>query len=199
MSLLMQVFERVRNECPESLGRLVGLPGDIGQECLGLSEEDEQLVVDNASVVLHLAATVQFNVPLRDSLRMNVLGTRYVMKLCKKMKKLEVCGPLTLWQWMCINNFLLSLSPSIPPSLPPSPHSSFFYAPLTPFCIPYSLHRHEGGVVSQLWCQILHQWPQLPPGGHIKVSSVSDDYQTYMYMCAVLLEFVCHQKSSNEK
>lgn len=72
------------------LERLVGVPGDLSKEGLALSEEDEQSLIENVSVVIHLAATIQFNVGLRESLTMNVLGTRRVMLLCKKIKKLIV-------------------------------------------------------------------------------------------------------------
>lgn len=87
----LQVFEKIRTDFPDALDRLVPVSGDISKERMGLSEEDEALLVENVAVVLHLAATVQFNAPLRDSLKMNVIGTRSVMNLCKKMKKLEVC------------------------------------------------------------------------------------------------------------
>lgn len=87
---LLQVFERVRSEYPDMLERLVGVPGDISKDGLGLSQKDKEMLVENASVVIHLAATIQFNVALRESLVLNVLGTRRVMELCKMMKKLDV-------------------------------------------------------------------------------------------------------------
>ena len=68
----------------------MGIPGDISKEELALSKEDEQTLIENVSVVIHLAATIQFSVSLRESLTMNLLGTRRVMLLCKKMKKLDV-------------------------------------------------------------------------------------------------------------
>ena len=86
------------------LERLVGIPGDISKEELGLSKEDEQTLIENVSVVIHLAATIQFSVSLRESLTLNLLGTRRVMMLCKKMKKLDVRKSYYITK---INHYLL--------------------------------------------------------------------------------------------
>jgi len=47
------------------LDKLVPIAGDITEPDLGLSEEDKQLIVQNVSVVFHLAATVRFDAPIR--------------------------------------------------------------------------------------------------------------------------------------
>ena len=58
--------------------------GDISRPGLGISEEDEEILVGSVSIVFHLAATIQ---SLRDALQYNVIE---MVKLCCKMKKLQV-------------------------------------------------------------------------------------------------------------
>ena len=83
----------VRKNSPDALQRVVPVEGDISQPGLGIGEEDIQTITDSVSVVFHLAANINFNAPLRDALQYNVLGVREMIKLARKMKKLEV-GPM---------------------------------------------------------------------------------------------------------
>lgn len=49
------------------------------------------------SVVFHLAATVAFNLPLKDAMTINVNGTEEVIHLCRRLKKLQVNVPVFLF------------------------------------------------------------------------------------------------------
>lgn len=57
---------------------------------LGLSDEEYGFLVENVSVVFHVAASVRFDEPIRDATIMNVRGTREVVQLAKQMKHLKV-------------------------------------------------------------------------------------------------------------
>ena len=85
-----QAFSHVIEKVPGALGRLVAIEGDISKPGLGISEEDTKSITECVSVVFHLAATIRFNEQLRKSLQFNVLGVREVIRLSRKMKKLEV-------------------------------------------------------------------------------------------------------------
>lgn len=64
---------------------------------LGITIEDEQLLVNDVSIIFHLAATVRFDEPLTDAVLMNTRGTRELVNLAKKMKNLEVrLSPITV-------------------------------------------------------------------------------------------------------
>lgn len=52
------------------------MTGDVGQENLGLSNHDRQKLIDNVNVVIHSAATLDFNETLRPTVNINLLGTR---------------------------------------------------------------------------------------------------------------------------
>lgn len=62
----------------------------MGQENLGLSSEDETKLVDNVNFVFHSAATLDFEASLKTTVDINLLGTRRIVNLCKKIKNLRV-------------------------------------------------------------------------------------------------------------
>lgn len=64
------------------------------EENLGISPEDSEFLENNIDIVFHSAATVRFEEPLRLAIRMNVIATKKMIQLCKRMKKLIVCKSL---------------------------------------------------------------------------------------------------------
>lgn len=85
-----ELFECIRQmKDGNPLEKVIPLSGDIIQEDLGLSSDDQRLIFDNVSVVFHCAATVRFDERLRDAIQMNVVGTQRLLRLCDKMKKLD--------------------------------------------------------------------------------------------------------------
>lgn len=75
---------------PEALKKIILVDGDLGSCNLGLSASSLQTLTKHISVVFHCAATVRFNEPLKDAISINVYGTIELVRLCKKMQKLEV-------------------------------------------------------------------------------------------------------------
>lgn len=49
-----------------------------------------KIFVFQVSVVIHSAATTNFNEPLLKALEINYEGTRKVLNLCKKIKNIQV-------------------------------------------------------------------------------------------------------------
>lgn len=86
--LQSKVFDRLKKESPASLAKLVPVSGDITNDGLGLSDEDRQRIVEEVAVVFHAAATIKFDEELRNSININVLGTKRVLDLCSKMRNL---------------------------------------------------------------------------------------------------------------
>lgn len=58
--------------------------------CLGLAEEDYEMLTEKINIVFHAAANVQFTEQLYSSLKVNTRGTREMINLCLKMKSLQV-------------------------------------------------------------------------------------------------------------
>ncbi|CAB3257546.1 unnamed protein product [Arctia plantaginis] len=85
------VFEKLlQSNSTDVFKKLTPISGDVGEENLGLSPQDRQMLVDNVNVVIHSAATLDFQENLRPTIKINLLGTRRVMELCKDAKNLKV-------------------------------------------------------------------------------------------------------------
>lgn len=85
------VFDRIRGKTPEMLERVEFITGDLGDAAqIGLSDQDRERLLEEVTIVFHVAATVRFNESLRDAANLNTLGTQRVMELCVKMRNLKV-------------------------------------------------------------------------------------------------------------
>lgn len=85
------VFEKLlQSHTTDVFQKLIPIAGDVGEENLGLSPQDRQTLVDNVNVVIHSAATLDFQESLRPTVNVNLLGTRRIMELCKDAKNLKV-------------------------------------------------------------------------------------------------------------
>lgn len=81
-------FKVLRETDPDAFKKLRLIRGDILEEDLGISVTDREELVQNVNVVIHCAATVKFNLPLRDAVEFNVCGTYKVLQLAKEMRTL---------------------------------------------------------------------------------------------------------------
>lgn len=89
--LCSQLFDTIKEQKPGLMEeKLFPVQGDMTELRLGLSDDDYNFLVDNISIVFHVAASVRFDEPIRDATIMNVRGTREVVKLAKQMKHIEV-------------------------------------------------------------------------------------------------------------
>lgn len=80
------IFAEVPNS---SLQKVVAIQGDITLPGLGISEEDEERLIEKVSVIFHSAATVKFDEELTKSVQMNIEGTRMIVDLAHKMPNLK--------------------------------------------------------------------------------------------------------------
>ncbi|KAI8333643.1 male sterility protein-domain-containing protein [Chlamydoabsidia padenii] len=69
--------------------KIIPISGDIISPDLSMSNDDREKVVDNIQVVLHCAATVDYNERLDLSLETNTLGTLRLMDLADECNKME--------------------------------------------------------------------------------------------------------------
>jgi fatty acyl-CoA reductase len=66
------LFDILRKERPNDLGKIIPINGDITSEELGISESDQALLCQKVSVVFHSAATVKFDEKLKLSVTINM-------------------------------------------------------------------------------------------------------------------------------
>ncbi|XP_077994959.1 fatty acyl-CoA reductase 1-like [Glandiceps talaboti] len=85
-----QLFDKVREENPSGLERLVAVKSDMLEPGLGLSDEDRKMLQQEVGVVFHVAATVKFDEKMKLSYQLNVKSIHELLKLCKDMSNLEV-------------------------------------------------------------------------------------------------------------
>ncbi|XP_037772550.1 putative fatty acyl-CoA reductase CG5065 isoform X1 [Penaeus monodon] len=83
------LFDKIKESQPEVLQKVFAVKGDITMEGLGLSDEDEARLADEVNVLFHAAATINFTEPMRVAVNMNMLGTKRVVSLARKMRNLQ--------------------------------------------------------------------------------------------------------------
>ncbi|XP_066250286.1 putative fatty acyl-CoA reductase CG8306 [Euwallacea similis] len=84
----MPVFERLRRKDSNAFKKIVPVCGDLYTENLGLNPQDLNLLIENVSVVFHMAATLKLEASLKDAIEQNTSGTAMVLDVVKQLKKL---------------------------------------------------------------------------------------------------------------
>ncbi|XP_052748773.1 putative fatty acyl-CoA reductase CG5065 isoform X2 [Galleria mellonella] len=84
------LFTRLKQNKADCLTKLIPIVGDITERNLGMTPADERLLIEKVSVVFHSAATVQFNDPLPEAVRVNVEGTKNIIDFCHKLKNIDM-------------------------------------------------------------------------------------------------------------
>ena len=69
--------------------RLTAVAGDIEDPALGLADGTAERLQREVGTVLHCAASVSFDLPLAESRRVNVEGTRHVLDFARRCSKLQ--------------------------------------------------------------------------------------------------------------
>ena len=87
------VFDELRRHHGASFSsfisqRVEAVEGDLLRPDLGISNAAQ--VQKEVSVMMHMAASVHFNCPLKDNYRSNVEGSLRVLDFCRKCPKLQV-------------------------------------------------------------------------------------------------------------
>lgn len=90
LSLSRQLFEKLRRDSPGELSKIIPVAGDVTEPELGISADDQDMLIRSVSVVFHSAATVKFDEALKLSVTINMLGTKRLVQLCHRMRNVEV-------------------------------------------------------------------------------------------------------------
>ena len=67
--------------------KVIPVNGDVGNEFLGMSEDQAREIMQDCDVIINSAGNVTFNPPLESALRTNVVGTNNVLKLARMMNR----------------------------------------------------------------------------------------------------------------
>ncbi|XP_043272108.1 fatty acyl-CoA reductase wat-like [Venturia canescens] len=80
------IFDRMKVENPNFQSKISIVEGDLLQENLGLSAEVRAKLINETTIIYHNASNVKFDVKLNLLIRVNVLGTKYVLDLARDCK-----------------------------------------------------------------------------------------------------------------
>ncbi|KAL9881337.1 fatty acyl-CoA reductase wat-like [Glossina fuscipes fuscipes] len=84
----ISIFQRARDEQPESFKKIHAIAGDCRELGLSISSEDLKRI-ENVTIIFHSAANVRFDNPLKESIFVNLRGTHEVLKIAETMTKLK--------------------------------------------------------------------------------------------------------------
>mgnify|MGYP000925289276 CR=1 FL=1 len=87
---IWQIFNKFWTENPNILRKVVAVTGDVGNADLGLSLKDKRMLLNEVTVVFHVAATLKLDANLKDAINMNTEGTLRLLQLSCEMKNLVV-------------------------------------------------------------------------------------------------------------
>ncbi|KAG9510782.1 Fatty acyl-CoA reductase 1, partial [Fragariocoptes setiger] len=80
-----RVFDRIRHREPKLLQKVRAIRGDVTFDELAISNEDLNTLKNDVSVIIHSAATIRFDEPLKRAIRLNVTATKRVLELAYKL------------------------------------------------------------------------------------------------------------------
>lgn len=84
------LFNKLQKESPQVFSKVKYVDGDMLLDGLGLTEGALSELQDKVNVVVHSAASVRFDAPLRDAVNMNLQGTKKLLDIARLFKRLEV-------------------------------------------------------------------------------------------------------------
>jgi len=86
----MPLFDKLKEIDSEATKKVIPIPGDITHRRLGISDADWLRVTSDVNVVIHSAATVRFDEPLRVAMQMNCVAVKEVVGLVREVANLSV-------------------------------------------------------------------------------------------------------------
>ncbi|XP_044011552.1 fatty acyl-CoA reductase wat-like isoform X2 [Aphidius gifuensis] len=84
------VFDKLRELQPKFTSKVVIIEGNLESPNLGLSDDDKNIIINEASIFIHNASNVKFDLRVSQSLNCNVIGTKNMLDLATQCKHLEV-------------------------------------------------------------------------------------------------------------
>ncbi|ERL90271.1 fatty acyl-CoA reductase wat [Dendroctonus ponderosae] len=83
------LFDRLKKEKPKCRNKVEAIAGDCSIAGLGISITDRQRLISNINVILHVAATVNFNEHIKLAYNINVNGTKDLINLAREVQNLK--------------------------------------------------------------------------------------------------------------
>lgn len=86
----LKVFENLKASDPSLLDKLVPIEGDLlTSPSAGIADADIKTLKETANFVFHCAASVKFDEPLKNAIKINTISTRNMLNLAETFDNLE--------------------------------------------------------------------------------------------------------------
>ncbi|GIY24851.1 fatty acyl-CoA reductase 1 [Caerostris darwini] len=85
-----KIFTKLKEKQTGVLKKVHVIAGDVTLPRIGMSQVDFLKVIQEVTIVFHVAASISFMKPLRFMLKHNAKALDYVIDLCKELKKIDV-------------------------------------------------------------------------------------------------------------
>lgn len=88
--LYFKVFSRLNKEQSPDYSKLKWIEGDLRKVNLGLSHENITKLQSSVNMIIHSAATVKFNAPLKDAIVTNISATNDLLNIASGCENFDV-------------------------------------------------------------------------------------------------------------
>ncbi|OQV24146.1 Fatty acyl-CoA reductase 1 [Hypsibius exemplaris] len=111
------IFKGLREVQPAFNEKLIAMQGDVNEEDFGLHSDNLRRLLEETSVVFHVAATIRFDEPLKYAIEMNVISVQRLVGLCRRMTRLKALVHVSTAYANCDRNHIEEMvyQPSLEP------------------------------------------------------------------------------------
>nr|QLI61997.1 fatty acyl-CoA reductase 7 [Streltzoviella insularis] len=114
---LFEKLREMRGGVEPLLAKVSIVSGDVMEPDLAISNDDRQRIIDEVDIIIHAAATIRFDEELKKAVLLNVRGTKLMVELAKKCKKLKLFIHIST-AYCHLHEKLLEEKPYPPPADP---------------------------------------------------------------------------------
>lgn len=83
------IFKNLKEINPKAMDKIQAVHGDFMEPNSGISESDYEHLCKNVNFIIHCAASVRFDEPLKVAVRMNTISTRNMLDLAAKCEHMK--------------------------------------------------------------------------------------------------------------
>ncbi|XP_045465613.1 fatty acyl-CoA reductase wat-like [Harmonia axyridis] len=100
------IFDELKKANPKFRHKVVPIEGDCCLPELGISEQDQQTLIQKVNIVFHAAATVRFDEKIGTAVSINVKAPLYLVKLAKQIHNLKCFMHISTAYSNCVRNLI---------------------------------------------------------------------------------------------
>ncbi|XP_011706614.1 PREDICTED: fatty acyl-CoA reductase 1-like, partial [Wasmannia auropunctata] len=83
------LYDQLKREVPDFRKKIVPINGDLKSEDFGLSKSDKKILINEVSIIFHIAADIRFDQNIKISTQININGAITILKFAKHMPNLK--------------------------------------------------------------------------------------------------------------